>query len=426
MKRWIRLAYTDVSTACLRLIQHCLKRKRHCPLPTKLNLTHRIAFADIPYIPLCFLLEKTRMSLASYLALWHTPGIGPIRFFKLIEHFPDITRLFKTSISQLRTLGLPETIALTLQNPPWREVDHALAWANHPHQHLISWTDARYPTQLKEIPDFPPFLFLRGKASLLNSPQIAVVGSRKPTPAGIQSARTFTQYLSAAGLTITSGLALGVDAVSHQSALDHQGKTIAVLGTGADKIYPFRNKKLAEDILKSGGAVISDFPLGTAPKPENFPRRNRIISGLSLGTLVIEATPKSGSLITARLANEQGRDVFALPGSIYNPQSTGCHLLIQQGAKLAQTPQDVLDELHISHSSSPLNKASASTISPMTTNSLDANSQLLLECIGFERTNVDQLIERTRLPAHIVSAIASQLELQGFIVAVPGGYFRDC
>lgn len=363
--------------------------------------------------------------LAPYLALWHTLGIGPIRFFRLVEHFPDIARLFESPVSQLRALGIPEVITQALQTPRWHNVEQDLAWSSQPNQHLISWKDERYPSQLKEIADPPPFLFIKGDANLLSSPQIAVIGSRKPTPAGIESAYRFTQHLSVAGLTITSGLALGVDAISHQSALDHSGKTIAILGTGVDKIYPLQHKKLAHQIVESGGALVSDFPLGTAPKAENFPRRNRIISGLSLGTLVIEATLKSGSLITARLANEQGRDVFAIPGSIYNPQSNGCHLLIQQGAKLIQTPQDVLDELQVSYSYSSKSKISNSTMYAGAKNSLDANSQLLLECVGFETTSVDQLIERTNLPAHIVSATTSQLALQGLIVAVPGGYFRS-
>ncbi|MDF3054971.1 MAG: hypothetical protein K0Q74_878 [Gammaproteobacteria bacterium] len=359
--------------------------------------------------------------LAFYLALWHTCGIGPIRFFKLIEHFPDITLLFKTPVSELITLGIPETIAHALQKPAWREVEKDLVWSEKPGQHLVSWQDKHYPHQLREIPDTPPILFIRGNPQLLNSRQIAVVGSRKPTPAGIEAAKMFTKHLSVAGFTITSGLALGIDAISHQKTLDYQGKTIGILGTGIDRIYPPTHKKLAEHIIERDGALVSDFPLGTAPKAENFPRRNRIISGLSLGTLVIEAAFKSGSLITARLANEQGREVFAIPGSIYNSQSRGCHFLIQQGAKLVQTPEDILEEL-----CGPLcpSLVAPTPYTPSTKNSLDAHSQLLLECTGFEMTSVDQLIERTNLPAHVVSATVSGLELKGLIMSVPGGYFR--
>jgi DNA processing protein len=358
---------------------------------------------------------------ASYLALWHTNGIGTFRFYKLIEHFTDIDKLYKTAVEQLISLGIPATIAESLQKPDWRRVEQDIEWASQAGQHLLSWQDDQYPKLLKEIPDAPPFLFVKGDANLLNTPQIAIVGSRKPTPSGIEGAKVFANELSAAGLTITSGLALGIDGAAHQSAMDNGGKTIGVLGTGIDKVYPFRHRKLASQILETGGALASAFPLGTTPKAENFPQRNRIISGLSLGTLVVEAAPRSGSLITARLANEQGRDVFAIPGSIYNPQSKGCHILIQQGAKLTQTPQDILEELPIT---SPHCDSNILAKQPEMKISLDANSQLLLDCVGYEKTSVDQLIERSNLPAHMVSATALRLELKGLIVAMSGGYYK--
>lgn len=360
--------------------------------------------------------------LAPYLALWYTPGIGPRRFYKLVTHFSDIQQLFRASTPQLTALGMPEATIHALQNPNWRSVEHTLTWATQPNNHILTWEDAHYPSLLKEIHDPPPILLVKGSLQPLNTTQIAIVGSRNPTYAGLEITRTFTRDLVVAGLTITSGLALGIDAASHQSALDHQGVTIGVLGTGIDKIYPLRHKKLAERMVAEGSTIISEFPLGTAPKAENFPRRNRIISGLSLGTVVIEATQKSGSLITARLAAEQGRDVFAIPGSIHNVQAQGCHLLIQQGAKLTQTPQEILEELRVPYRSCQPPEIETA---PLTTqNSLDAPSQLLLECIGSSAISVDQLVERTNLPAHIVSSVALQLELQGFIGSTLGGYVK--
>ncbi|CAG0910748.1 unnamed protein product, partial [Cyprideis torosa] len=219
-----------------------------------------------------------------------------------------------------------------------------LNWLSHDKHYILPITSEQYPSLLRAIDDPPPLIYVVGDPNLLSYPQLAVVGSRNATRAGIANAEAFSLHLASAGLGITSGLALGIDTAAHRGALKADGITLAVAGTGLDGVYPARNRSLAEEIARTG-ALISEFPIGTRPSPENFPRRNRIISGLSLGTLVIEAAAKSGSLITARLASEQGREVFAIPGSIHNPLARGCHQLIRQGAKLVETGDDILEEL---------------------------------------------------------------------------------
>lgn len=359
------------------------------------------------------------------LALWRTPGVGPIKFFQLWKMFPQLEDLFKASPAQLKALGLPELILQGLLKPNWEAVDQDTLWLENPAHHLITWQSPLYPPLLKQIVSAPPLLFVKGDPHTLMPWQLAMVGSRNPTPLGLDIARQFACHLSLAGFTITSGLALGIDAICHHSALASNGKTIAVLGCGLDKIYPLANRKLAEKIADQG-ALISEFPLGTPAIAENFPRRNRIVSGLSLGVLVVEASLRSGSLITARLAGEQGREVFAIPGSIHNPLSKGCHHLIRQGAKLVETAQDIIEELGpLTAAANRLPLENAPAV-PLTTdkNILAAHHQQLLECVGFEPTTLDELAARSGLPLSDITSAVLILELKNYISTVPGGYMR--
>jgi DNA processing protein len=371
--------------------------------------------------------------LPYWLALWRIPDIGPIRFAKLLRIFPRLEELFKLRIGALTHIHLPAHSLAALQKPDWAAVEKDLRWAEAAQQHIITLQHPDYPAQLKEIASAPPLLFVKGHLPSLASQQLAIVGSRNPSIIGKETALSFAQSLSQSGLTITSGLALGIDGACHQGALRAGGKTIAVLGSGIDIIYPKRHKQLAEQIMSSEGAVISELPTGVAPMAENFPRRNRIVSGLSLGVLVVEATLHSGSLITAHLAAEQGREVFAIPGSIHNPLSRGCHVLIRQGAKLVETAQDILEELPTTttikpqqapQTSQPSPRPHKPRTTPLEKKSLDEDYQQLLECIGFEATAVEQIATRCGVTPDIVGSMVLILELNEYIAATEGGYTR--
>lgn len=361
--------------------------------------------------------------LRYWLALHRTPLIGAIRFHRLQQVFPQLADIFRAPANQLAALKLPEPTILALQNPDWHAVDRDLHWAQNHHHHILTHQDPHYPSLLKQTSGFPALLFVRGELTTLSSLQLAIVGSRNPTPSGVDNARQFAHHLSSAGLTITSGLALGIDAASHQGALKHGGKTLAVLGSGLDCIYPKTHQKLAEDIAENG-ALVSEYPLGTKPNMQHFPQRNRIVSGLSLGVLVIEATIKSGSLITARLAAEQGRDVFAIPGSIHNPLARGCHLLIRQGAKLVETAQDIIEELSALSAFAAQETSAATVADTSNPQTLNATCQKLLDCVGFEPTTIDQLINRSGFSAQQVAVMVLTLELAEKISGVPGGYMK--
>ncbi|MHB8622478.1 MAG: DNA-processing protein DprA [Sulfuricaulis sp.] len=283
---------------------------------------------------------------ARWLTLQRLPGVGSDTLHDLLEHFGSVENIFSASRGQLEKSHavMRAAIDAILSGPDEAALKPSLDWLAEPQHHLIVWSDPDYPPLLREIPDPPAMLYVLGDRRLLARPQLAIVGSRNPTPIGRDNARAFATSLAGAGLVITSGLALGVDGAAHRGALEAGGKTIALAGTGLDRVYPPPHRDLAHDISRHG-ALVSEFPLATPPRPENFPRRNRLISGLSLGTLVVEAALQGGSLITARLASEQGREVFAIPGSIHSPQSRGCHALIRQGAKLVETAQDILEEL---------------------------------------------------------------------------------
>ncbi|MCL6704635.1 DNA-processing protein DprA [Pseudomonas sp. T1.Ur] len=284
--------------------------------------------------------------LEARLRLHRLPELGPKRFMTLMEAFGSASKAISAPASAWRALGLPATCAEARRAPEIRDgAAHALAWLDGPAQHLLMWDQPEYPALLAQISDPPPLLFVAGDPFILEKPQLAMVGSRRASRPGVDTAAAFSRSLAGAGFVITSGLALGIDAAAHQAALDVGGQTVGVLGTGLENFYPQRNRRLAEAMIAQGSAVVSEFPLDAAPHASNFPRRNRIISGLSLGVLVVEASVASGSLITARLAAEQGREVYAIPGSIHHPGARGCHQLIRDGAALVETVEHILEAL---------------------------------------------------------------------------------
>ncbi|KAB0497919.1 DNA-processing protein DprA [Pseudomonas vancouverensis] len=284
--------------------------------------------------------------LEARLRLHRLPELGPARFRKLIEAFGSASRAISAPASAWRSLGLPAACAEARRSAEIRDgASHTLAWLERQGQHLLMWDQPDYPALLAQISDAPPLLFVAGDPAILEKPQLAMVGSRRASRPGMDTAAAFSRSLAGAGFVITSGLALGIDAAAHQAAVDVGGQTVGVLGTGLEKFYPQRNRRLAEAMIASGSAVLSEFPLDAGPTASNFPRRNPIISGLSLGVLVIEASVASGSLITARLAGEQGREVFAIPGSIHHPGARGCHQLIRDGAVLVETIEHILEAL---------------------------------------------------------------------------------
>jgi DNA processing protein len=353
-----------------------------------------------------------------WLALLRTPGIGCKTFLKILDYCSP-PELFSQSRTSLNALGLSEPTCAAIIKPDWAAVDRDLKWLEQPANHLVSISDSAYPELLKEIPDPPPLLFIRGSIDLLVHPQIAIVGSRNPSFQGKKIAEEFAGTLSISGFTITSGLALGIDAASHIGALAAKGTTIAVAGTGLDRIYPARHKELANKIVDTG-AIISEFPLGTTAKANHFPRRNRIISGLCIGLLVVEAAKQSGSLITARLALEQNREVFAIPGSIHNPLARGCNALIRDGAKLVETTQDILEEFN-QYNQQPDKKNEI-----INQSTLDLEQQKLLNLIMYNPTSIDLLVHETGNSVEVIASMLLVLELQGYISsATGGGYVRN-
>jgi DNA processing protein len=354
--------------------------------------------------------------LAAWLHLTLAPGIGGEAQRKLLSAFGLPGRIFSTSVVTLaRTIPLKQAEQL-FSHDSQEKIDAALAWAAEPGNTILTLADAAYPQRLLDAPDPPTVLYVKGRTELLNAPALAIVGSRNATPQGESNAEAFAAALADAGLTIVSGLALGIDAAAHRGGLRGKGSTIAVIGTGIDRVYPARNQSLARDIAEHG-AIVSEFPLGTPALRENFPRRNRIISGLARGCLVVEAAERSGSLITARLAGEQGRDVFAIPGSIHSPLSKGCHKLIKQGAKLVDDARDILDELGLATATATDKTAAAAP-------AITAETARLLDSIGFDPCDMDTLASRSGLTAERLYAILLQMELDGRIASLPGGRFQ--
>lgn len=356
--------------------------------------------------------------LAAWLRLTLTPGLGPAAVRGLLEHFGLPERVLSATSTQLARRVPAHVVDELHSDPVGKAVERALVWLAEPGNLLLTLADTGYPRLLLETGDAPPVLYCRGRVELLGRPALAVVGSRNATAQGTRNARDLARALSDAGLVIVSGLAQGIDAAAHRGGLEGAGSTIAVLGTGADVAYPFSNAPLQAEIAERG-LLLSEFPLGTRPLGSNFPRRNRLISGLAQGCLVVEAALASGSLTTARAASEQGREVFAVPGSIHSPLAKGCHALIKSGAKLVETAEDVLIELrgfqhpHLTTARSP---AAGPAARPA--------SDPVLEHMGFDPVGIDALCAQTGLPAERIAAELLRLELAGHVAKLPGGQYQ--
>lgn len=350
--------------------------------------------------------------LEARLRLHRLPEVGPKRFHTLIDAFGSASSALSAPASAWRSLGLPGACAEARRDPSIRDgASAAMAWLERPAQHLLMWDDPDYPALLAEIPDPPPLLFIAGNPAILDRPQLGMVGSRRASRPGLDTATAFARSLAGAGFVITSGLALGIDGAAHQGALDAGGATIAVLGTGLEKLYPQRHRHLAASMLERGSALVSEYPLDTTPQPQNFPRRNRIISGLSLGVLVVEASVASGSLITARLAAEQGREVYAIPGSIHHPGARGCHQLIRDGAILVETVEHILEGLR------GWQVASAPTAQPC------ASAHPLLALLHAAPHTSEALAVSMGWPLPKVLAALTELELEGRVISEAGRWF---
>ncbi len=358
---------------------------------------------------------------AAWLRLSLTPGVPAEAARAAAAHAGGLQALLDAGPAALIAAGFPADAARSLAGPVPDWLPATLDWLAAPDHDLLTLADADYPPLLRRISDPPVALFLRGDRGLLREPHFAIVGSRNPTPQGAENARAFARYLADCGLVICSGLAAGIDAAAHRGALDAEAPTTAVLGCGPDRIYPAENAPLARQVA-AAGLILSEFLPGTPPKREHFPQRNRIISGLSLGVLVVEAAKRSGSLITARLAGDQGREVFAIPGSIHNPLARGCHALIRQGAVLVETGHDILAEIGpLAGVSMAAGEADAppAVIAPEP----DEDYGKLLAALAHDPCGVDALAARTGLTAAEVSSMMLILELQGAVESLPGGRF---
>ena len=354
-----------------------------------------------------------------WLVLARTPGLHAGRLDPGVHPLA----LTRESRAALAALGCSESAIAALRHPDAEAIATDERWLASPGRRLVTWGAADYPPLLASIADPPLVLFVEGDAGALSLPQLAIVGSRNPTALGRDTAEQFAAHLAAAGLAITSGLALGIDAAAHRGALAAGGRTLAVMGCGLDAIYPREHAGLAREVV-ARGALVSDLPVGTPPLKQNFPRRNRIISGLSLGTLVVEAALQSGSLITARLAAEQGREVFAIPGSIHNPMARGCHRLIRQGAKLVETADDIFAELGaLLDGLRAQARGEATETAAVSGPALDKEYEILLDALGFAPAGIDTLVARTGLAADVVASMLLILELDGRVAQQPGGLY---
>jgi len=366
----------------------------------------------------------------AWLILTRIKGLGDVGIAKLISHYETIENIFKqTRFPQ--HLALSQQVQSALKNPSPKDIAADLKWLEKDNNHLLCIDNELYPPLLKQSNSPPALLFITGDPNVLLQPQLAVVGSRNASSQGLSNTHSFCYDLAKKNLTITSGMALGVDGAAHMSALKAQGKTIAVMGTGLDLIYPARHQELAHNIAKNG-ALISEFPIGTKALAHNFPKRNRIICGLSLGTLVVEAAIKSGTLITARQTMEINRPVMAIPGSIHNPMAKGCHLLIKQGAKLIESADEILEELTpLAHSLSIQIKEKLTLLEDKPIKSEnkpyidDKNKEhcLILDIIMYDPTTIDEIILKSRLTAQEVSSILLILELENKIQVLPGAQY---
>lgn len=368
---------------------------------------------------------KDAQDAAHWLRLSLIPGLGSATICQLLAKFGTPDHVLNASIHQLREVVDTEMAYAIQQGASEQAIAQALEWLKKDHAHLVTLADETYPKQLLEINSPPAILYGLGNIRLLNQPCIAVVGSRNPTPQGEKNAEDFAENLCQHGLCVVSGMALGIDGAAHRGALKANGTTIAVIGTGLDIVYPSRHRNLAHQIAQRG-LILSEFPLGTPSKAQNFPRRNRIISGLSLGCLVVEANIDSGSLITAKLAAEQGREVFAIPGSIHSPVAKGCHQLIKQGAKLVESAQDILDELptailaNTTLSSSPLGSDPVESI----TSHNDSETARIMQSMGYDAVSFEILLTKTGLTSQALSSMLMLLELEGKVAALAGGQYQ--
>jgi DNA processing protein len=380
--------------------------------------------------------------LSAWLAFLHAPGLSAAKRRLLLDTLGSIRTIVAISEPQARALRVtPETV-LAMKRPSAKMIDQGLSWLSGAGRALITLGDARYPELLARAADAPVALFVEGAPERLAMPAIAIVGSRGATHQGAEFAAALAGAFSAAGLTVVSGLALGIDTAAHTGALIGPGSTAAVMATGLDRMYPKQNAALAARIIAEGGVVLSEMPLGTAPLPALFPQRNRIISGLSLGVVVVEASLQSGSLVTARFAGEQGREVFAVPGSIHNPMARGCHHLIRQGAKLVESARDVLSELAplIQGDAAQLHSAIANTqlakpkrrtmASPAPTQSalplapVDAETARFLDQMGYDPVSIDRLVDLTGMSIAALSAQLLTLELDGIVDKLSGARYQ--
>ena len=371
--------------------------------------------------------DNKQNTLNSWLYLRHMPGIGATSFQQLLEVFGGPEEVLNASHQQLSSLALKTSAITAILNEKKPDISADLKWLQQENHHLITFSDEHYPAQLKQLSDAPPILYVRGDADYLSQPQLAIVGTRNPTAIGRNTAKEFACHLSNKGITITSGLASGIDGASHEGALQGMAGTVAVVAHGLDIVYPAQHQKLAQKISEHG-AVVSEMPIGTQLQRGLFPRRNRLISALSLGTLIVEAAQKSGSLITARYALEQNREVFAIPGSIHNPMARGCHKLIRQGAKLVESADDILEELYISLKNTanyplkPEQHTPENSKDPHKT--LDPDHQKLLKCLAYEPASIDELVLRSKFSAAEIASMMLILELEGIVVCQDGRYTR--
>lgn len=371
--------------------------------------------------------ENNDVSL--WLGLSQIDGLGGQTLCQLLREFGSPAQIYQASPSQLKQVVSTTIAHKIVKGLDVDAIQPTLYWLQHAGNHVVTLADAHYPQLLLQISNPPPILYAKGQLEWLNHPSIAMVGSRSSTPQGEKNAEDFATSLSNFGLCVVSGLALGIDGAAHRGALkataNNAAGTIAVVGTGLDIVYPAKHRDLAHKIVQRG-LIISEFHLGTPSKAQNFPRRNRIISGLSLCCLVVEANVQSGSLITAKLALEQGREVFAIPGSIHSPVAKGCHLLIKQGAKLVENTQDIMDELSIDSAS--LVKIEAKLTSEVNGDSVDSEqfseTDTLIQAMGHDPITMDTLIRLTSLTTEKISAMLMMLELEGKVATVSGGQYQ--
>lgn len=409
-------------------------------------------------------MDSTLNEVAYWLALYTVPYCGLNTVSILLTKFANPQQILLASYKALLNAGVSPLLASRLRNPDWKKVERCLRWVEQAQHSILHWGDLHYPALLREISSPPLILFMKGERSVLQQQTLAIVGARNATHTGLEIAHQFANELTAQGFVIASGLARGIDGAAHQGALVNKGLTMAVLGSGLDHIYPASHQALAVDIVEKGGGLISEFFPSSLPKSEHFPRRNRLISGMSLGVIVVEATLRSGSLITARYALEQGREVFAVPGSIRNPLSQGCHALLKEGATLVESGEDIIDAFsfsskQVNHCINETKRANATVLDVVAKKELkvtprhhhdedpglflthevrkikpihqkkdlprlDSQDIKLVECLGFEMTSIDILMVRTGLTIDKLLARLSTLQLQGYIDVVPGGYVR--